>query len=204
MNSEEINEQPDYTETIANRIENIEDQELKTLINNLIEERNHLIKVLNVDPLTGVYNRRILDNIRNFTSVVICDVDNFKEINDTYGHQAGDFALREVSKTLVNHSRVNDYVCRYGGDEFLIVFCGPNEKIVKKRMNKVAQSLKQIDFPGYNLTLSVGISKYKEGATLDTIISEADEALYYSKESGKDAVTCFNEIGLEKNIGRAR
>ena len=190
----------DYIDDIIKILNFSEDQELKELVFKLIKERNNLVDVLNVDPLTGVYNRRILDRIRDFTTVAICDVDDFKAINDTFGHQVGDKALQLVSQILAQNSRVNDYVCRFGGDEFLIVFCGADEEIVKKRMASVLQSVNNISVsPNYRLSLSIGISSYKPGNTLLTIIDEADKALYVSKNSGKNTINSYSDLILNSS-----
>lgn len=190
----------DYIDDIIKILNFSEDQELKELVFKLIKERNNLVDMLNVDPLTGVYNRRILDRIRDFTTVAICDVDDFKVINDTFGHQVGDKALQLVSQILAQNSRVNDYVCRFGGDEFLIVFCGADEEIVKKRMASVLQSVNNISVsPNYRLSLSIGISSYKPGNTLLTIIDEADKALYVSKNSEKNTINSYSDLILNSS-----
>ena len=197
-NNETNYDEYNYIDTIISKLDTIEDNELKDLIIKLIEERNHLITVSNIDPLTGVYNRRIISHIRDFTSVAVCDADDFKQINDTLGHAAGDMVLQEIAKTLIENSRSNDYVCRYGGDEFLVIFCGADKNIVKKRMNDVVQSISnQTNFPNYDITISVGISSYKEGDTLESVINEADQALYVSKQSGKNAINCYDELSVK-------
>lgn len=188
-----------YVDTITDKLANVEDEELRNLILKLVNERNNLIEVLRVDPLTGVYNRRILKHIRNFSFVVICDIDDFKNINDSFGHPVGDRILKLIAKTLVRNSRVSDYVCRYGGDEFLIIFSGGNVEIIKKRMLDVANSLIESSTLGkHKISLSIGISSHKEGATLDDAIHEADKALYISKQSGKNSITDFDELKTNK------
>ena len=77
-----INDKNNYIDVITNKLDSITDDELKKAIINLVDERNHLIETLNIDPLTSVYNRRILNHIRDYTSVAICDIDNFKDFND--------------------------------------------------------------------------------------------------------------------------
>lgn len=201
MNKDKKTNKHDYIDTITSKLDNMKDEELKQLITKLIEERNYLIETLNIDPLTGVYNRRILSHIRNYTSVAICDIDNFKEFNDESGHQVGDLILQLVAKTLVSNCRCNDYVCRYGGDEFLIIFCGANEKIIKKRMINILHSLMDTFSPTKKqVTLSIGISSYKKKHTLDEIINEADKALYLSKQAGKNTITCYDELKAKNNI----
>ncbi len=195
-----MNDNNNYIDVITSKLDSIADDDLKNAIIKLVDERNRLIETLNIDPLTGIYNRRILDHIRDYTSVVICDIDNFKEFNDKSGHQVGDLILQLVAKTLVNNCRCNDFVCRYGGDEFLLVFCGADEDTVIKRMNDVSKSLTDtFQCSKEPVTLSIGISSYKNGSTLDDIISEADKALYLSKHDGKNTITCFDEIQSENN-----
>lgn len=147
------------------------------------------------DELTGAYNIWILRNINYYSTIVLCDLDNFKYINDKFGHNAGDRVLKSVTNLLMNYCSTNDFVCRYGGDEFLIIYKYSNEKIVKELMkiacNVIYTTLK---LGNYNVSFSVGISSYKKGKSLDKAIKDADKTLYYSKESGRNKVTCYSEV----------
>lgn len=173
---------------IYEKIDTINDKQLKKLVLKLIEERNDLKKQVKIDTLTGVYNRRILKDINTFSSIVICDIDDFKNINDNYGHHMGDKVLKIVAQVLKNNSN-NEIICRYGGDEFLVVFKKHPIKSALKQVEIIKNAMyvatKDLDF---DITLSYGIS-FNQGNSLEDTIKEADEALYCSKSSGKDYIS---------------
>ena len=107
-------QEKDYIERLQEKCKRINDPELTELVNKLLEERMNLFDQANIDTLTGVHNRRILSNIHQCSSLVICDIDNFKTINDKYGHLTGDKVIKEVANALKNIIRYTDYICRYG------------------------------------------------------------------------------------------
>ena len=176
-------------EVLKNKIDQINDPELTIIINQLLVERNSLLKDINIDYLTGLYNRKILDFVDNYSVVVMCDIDDFKSINDTYGHDMGDEALKYVSKVLINNVRGHDYVIRYGGDEFLIVFTDCSEEVVINRMKMI---LKKLRYPIRNtnliISISAGIAKKMENDNIEDTITRADGALYESKQLGKNII----------------
>lgn len=188
-------EERSYIDEIVERLGYVNDEELKTLVLKLIDEHNYLENNIKIDTLTGAYNRRILKHIRSFNVIAICDVDNFKTINDTYGHNVGDEVLKGVSNILSSNIRINDYLCRFGGDEFLLIFSEGTEEIISKRMNKIKEELEANNLP----TISVGLSSYEEGKSLDDVIKEADTALYNSKNLGKNRITSFHLDELESH-----
>lgn len=162
------------------------------------------------DALTGLKNRRFLDEMltreielahRNRTplTVMICDIDHFKQLNDSYGHPAGDEVLKSVAALLHTNFRKTDIICRFGGEEFVVVMplatledC--RERTEKLRLNMASQSVtygqKTID----SITLSAGISTLtaadKDGGSL---LHRADTALYQAKTSGRNRVICAEE-----------
>lgn len=172
-----------------------------SLISRLIEERLYLSEKIKIDPLTGLYNRRILSKIRDIGTVIICDVDYFKTINDTYGHSVGDKVIKTVGETILDNIRVGDVGCRYGGDEFLIVFTTDRQDVIDNRMKKIVEEInKKVDIPDFDVTLSVGIAFNDNNEKIDSLINKADDALYKSKENGRNQVTYY---GIEKdNIER--
>ena len=159
-----------------------------------------------VDELTGVYNYRYLEQrlteelqrAKRHGSPLSCiyiDFDNFKLVNDTYGHETGNRVLQRVSQTARTSARGEDFVGRLGGDEFLIVLPQTDsagalitaERIKKKldAMDTVAENGERIDF----LTFSLGIASYPANAqTKDELIRAADEAMYRAKRAGGDRV----------------
>ena len=132
--------------------------------------------------------------------IALCDIDHFKLYNDTAGHQAGDEVLRAVAKTLHGSARSGDGIYRYGGEEFLLVL--PEEQLANAvaGMNRLRQAIRDLAIPhpaladGKVLTLSCGVARYANDKTLDTLIKEADVALYVAKNKGRDRVTSFDEI----------
>lgn len=151
------------------------------------------------DPLTGAYNRRYFDIRINeemnrcvrygtIFSLSILDLDHFKDINDTYGHQAGDSVLKELIIIIKDNIRDTDIVARYGGEEFVIIYpCTPRSGVLTQleRLRKVVEEHKFIDLDR-QVTISVGASDSagKEDAAM--IIQEADSSLYMAKRSGRN------------------
>ena len=188
-------------EMILKNIDKIENDELKKAIIELIKEKNDLLDYVKLDHLTGIYNRRILESVRNYDAVVMCDIDGFKSINDTYGHDAGDKVLKKVARTFSNNTRINDIVCRYGGDEFLLIFNDCNEKVIIERIKKIHTELFNC-VPFTNITISIGIAKKTDNKTLDEMITEADKALYYSKRKGKNIITTYDELQNDVKLSK--
>jgi diguanylate cyclase (GGDEF)-like protein len=147
--------------------------------------------------LTGLLNRRsVEDRVHGLMreerafAVVMCDLDNFKELNDTHGHEAGDRALRVFSSTLKTSLRPNDYAARYGGEEFLIVFpdCAADGALraVERLREELAIAAGSGGAPAF--TASFGVADLSHGTTLDEIIKHADDALLAAKRTGKNRV----------------
>ncbi|MDE3011591.1 MAG: diguanylate cyclase [Pseudomonadota bacterium] len=168
-----------------------------------------LVKLENealTDPLTGLYNRRGLDvafdryaaqcgSAEADCSVVLIDIDNFKVVNDTFGHLFGDQVIRGIAGTLRNHARSGDLVARYGGEEFVLVL--PHTPVDEAQQN--AERLRAfierstIKRRGQNesvarVTVSAGVTGYAQGDTLNTLLARADNALYCAKNQGRNQV----------------
>ncbi|MDR2167761.1 MAG: PAS domain S-box protein [Clostridiales bacterium] len=178
-----------------------------------------LEKMAYSDALTGVYNRRYLQDeaIRTFAnclernepfSLIMIDVDDFKPVNDTYGHSAGDEVLKILSARIQSVLRNNDVVIRYGGEEFLVLM--PNtliedgKKIACRIKENIAKSIFSTSEGEIPITVSIGIATLDEGAnkasteeTLQTIITNADKAMYHSKKIGKNKVLKFEDGVVE-------
>lgn len=162
---------------------------------NLLEEKICcLTKSRDIDSLTGLYNRNIADEAYiNSSSIIMCDVDNFKGINDFYGHNCGDLVLKEISNILKDSVRDSDYVLRWGGEEFLIlVSCDLNgaynlAERIRKKVKKISISHGETYIS--NISMSFGISCVSSSFISD--IESADSALYKSKMKGKDQVNVF-------------
>ena len=187
----------DTIEKIKAKLDNVQDEELKELILMLIKENYTLQKESTIDPLTGLYNRRILDSLVKLPTIAImCDIDNFKMINDTFGHDMGDYVINSIGSILKNNFRNSDYVCRLGGDEFLILIVDyKNEEFILERCEKIKQDISNlITIPNHNVTISIGVAMDDNYNKLDEIIKKADESLYMSKNNGKNKVTLNDEL----------
>ncbi len=167
----------------------------------------NLLKKQNIkDALTGLYNRRYLDEIlpkilananRNHSKVgfLMIDIDYFKKINDTYGHDIGDKVLKETSFIILNSIRKSDIAIRLGGEEFLVILTNIKDaQDAYKVAQKIRQNIQKRKISNINITASIGISIYPDLCKdSKTCIKYADLALYKAKNSGRNQVIIFNE-----------
>ena len=149
------------------------------------------------DPLTGLYNRRSMENsVRQLVqdqvpfAVSICDLDHFKALNDTYGHDTGDRALRVFSRTLRNTVRAGDLVSRHGGEEFVVVMPFADAEAAHAVMDRVRLELLAAVSDGRtpSFTVSAGIADASESNDYQTLLGLADERLMAAKRAGRDRV----------------
>jgi diguanylate cyclase (GGDEF)-like protein len=155
-----------------------------------------------LDPLTGVFNRRYLDEALqlNFeradgsVGILILDIDYFKKVNDTYGHAAGDLVLRETAQLMRKSVRARDLVCRYGGEEFVILLPDIDAKNLRRTAEKIRTRFEKLIFhfeaQEIRATISIGAALYPEhGNDPEALLQLADQALYASKHNGRNRVT---------------
>jgi diguanylate cyclase (GGDEF)-like protein len=152
------------------------------------------------DSLTGLYNRRKINELiqreierseryKKSFSVIMMDIDNFKQVNDRHGHLAGDQLLKMLAQILLDSIRHTDEVGRWGGEEFIVLCPETNMNGASSLANKIHQRLDSSVFNDYGKqTASFGVACFKEGDTLDSIIGHADEALYAAKNAGRNRV----------------
>ena len=157
------------------------------------------------DPLTGLYNRRYLEEtldrelhrsrrLKAHLGVVMMDLDHFKDFNDTFGHAAGDALLSALADVLTTGIRSEDIVCRYGGEEFLLVMPGAALPATQERAENLRQAVQalQVKYQDRLLkspTLSLGVAIFPDhGVTAEEVIAAADAALYRAKQAGRDRV----------------
>jgi diguanylate cyclase (GGDEF)-like protein len=175
----------------------------------LIQAREALQEKASHDSLTGLWNHeeilRILDRQlsmaqreNGYVSALMADLDHFKEINDTYGHMAGDWVLREIAKQFVGQIRPYDAVGRYGGEEFLIVLPNCNKKCALNLAERLRSSVcrEKMDAPDgpIPVSISIGIASSGDEEQYDAgaLLSAADAALYQAKKNGRDRVEIAN------------
>tara|TARA_R110001592_G_scaffold18703_5_gene77309 strand:+ start:34765 stop:35946 length:1182 start_codon:yes stop_codon:yes gene_type:complete len=162
-------------------------------------------ELVNIDELTGIYNRRRIvqalsdesnrcRRIPGAFSLAIMDVDHFKQVNDTYGHQAGDEILRKLAKAVVADLRAIDSFGRYGGEEFLMVLPQTNlagARIKSERLCKTIAALRFNGLPsGFSISVSIGVAEPHVDESTDDTLARADRALYTAKDSGRNCVVC--------------
>lgn len=122
-------------------------------------------------------------------SIIIVDIDDFKKVNDTYGHDIGDYVLQNISEVLKQNIRICDVVGRWGGEEFVIICENTNLEqvyIVAEHLRQIIEN-KVFDVVG-SKTISLGIAQFGESDTINTIFKRADNSLYVAKNSGKNKV----------------
>ncbi|WP_421325785.1 diguanylate cyclase [Aeromonas veronii] len=157
-----------------------------------------------LDSLTQVHNRAALDErleqeykrwlrYRTPLCMAIIDIDHFKNINDNYGHMAGDKALKVVAKALQSALRDTDFIARFGGEEFVVLLPNINPDKFQKPLETLRQTIKSIPFrfrdAKVEITISIGATLFKDGDNPSDVFERADKALYHSKHTGRDQVT---------------
>ncbi len=162
------------------------------------EWEQKLQKLATTDGLTGILNRYAFNKFleeeiyraeryQTTFSIILFDVDNFKDINDNFGHLTGDKVLKILVKIVKNEIRKSDIFARWGGEEFIILL--PNSTNPKQVAEKIRKNIENYNFDIVpKITASFGITNYKKGDTINSIIKRADEALYLAKEKGKNRV----------------
>jgi len=175
---------------------------LDALNRQLSEQLEFISNIASFDRLTSVYNRYMFEELlqkeisraRRYgrpMSLIMVDVDYFKQINDAFGHQTGDSVLAQIAGTLKRHVRESDIVARWGGEEFVIIL----PDMPKEHAAVLADSLRaliadSVYEKSITLTCSFGVTAYREGDTVDTVFNRIDTALYRAKEFERNNVQC--------------
>ncbi len=183
----------------------------KKRLENLRTTNEQLARMAITDPLTGVGNRRHFDdaliaelkrNNRSRTplALLMIDIDHFKRVNDSIGHQAGDRILKIVAETLRVSVRNYDTLCRFGGEEFAIIMpdtsSGQAATVAERIRREIAAINAQCAYGDFPLTVSIGLRAVRETETIEAaqLISEADQALYRAKNDGRNRVEIFRPV----------
>jgi diguanylate cyclase len=191
-----VSAQLDRTQRMRVRVSDLE-REIHGLHKSLQEEQSLRM----IDALTGIPNRAAYDDrIRHEfmrwqrentpVSVLAWDIDRFKEINDAYGHSAGDKVLRVIAQHLAQHVRGTDFVARYGGEEFVMILAGTDAAQASVTADKIRVGIENMGFHFHNkpvaVTASCGITTFRGEDTPETIFDRADRALYRAKDGGRN------------------
>lgn len=185
-----------------NEILNIITETLRISLENFFNTKKLENEAL-LDPLTGCLNRRALYNYldhdiavtqryKGNLSIIMFDIDYFKNVNDTYGHQAGDIVLKEIVKSTLASIRKSDYLARYGGEEFILVLPNADSynavNLAERIRTTIETQMINIGERTISITSSFGVATLKDGYERDYLIQEADEMLYNAKSSGRNKV----------------
>jgi diguanylate cyclase (GGDEF)-like protein len=169
------------------------------------------------DPLTGLFNRRYLEETlereihrirrkRSTVGFIMMDLDHFKLFNDTYGHEAGNQLLRALGEFLKTQVRVEDIACRYGGDEFVLIMPEASLDITQQRAEEIRREVPHLQVvsqgrPLENSTISLGVAIFPDqGATVEDVLRAADDALYKAKAAGCNQVVAASDLKRMKII----
>jgi diguanylate cyclase (GGDEF)-like protein len=204
------------------KLENIVDQRTNdiNLTNTLLREEiierkkmeQKLVQLATVDPLTSIFNRRKFDEVlqyelnrdtryKNDLSLVFCDLDNFKKINDKYGHKVGDEVLKAFTQLVSKTIRRTDVIARWGGEEFALLMPETNIMIATITAEKLRKETEKYDFPhAGKLTASFGVTQFVDGDTESSLINRADEALYKAKKNGRNRVDVLPPAKILRSV----
>ena len=183
---------------------NIVEKDLRLLDKNeVIEKMNKELKDISLrDSLTGLYNHKTIHEflfveIQNAVrygkslTVAMVDIDDFKEINDLYGHKTGDLVLSDFAELMNARLRDSDIIGRYGGDEFLIIFTDTQMEDAYRIINRLRKNAEKSQGEGIGITMSAGIASLGQKCTADELVARADEALYKAKRRGKNMIVDY-------------
>ncbi len=188
-----------YAALLLNRSECIE-RKLRASNRELEQLKSELERLVVVDPLTGVFNRRKFHESlgaaitaamrhQHLFALLMLDIDNFKSINDRYGHQVGDSVLRIMCELIDSTIRSADQMFRVGGEEFCLVAIAKDVEQARTLAEKIRLVIESHDFPEVGrVTISIGIAYFKEGDDQQNIYARADVALYRAKRQGRNCV----------------
>lgn len=166
---------------------------------NTRDQLNHLHILSSTDSLTGLRNRRSLESavayLREDYALAMLDIDDFKQVNDVYGHQVGDVVLQRVAAVILGNVRANDIAARWGGEEFVLCLAKCPIEPAMRIVEAIRADIEALEFeeePQLRLTITIGLTSRRARA-LEDVVHDADEALYEGKRSGKNRVVLHAE-----------
>ena len=170
----------------------------------VLSHKQEQLRLLYIDSLTSIYNRRYYDEhfqgADDIQAMVVIDVDNFKHINDNYGHDVGDIVLQSIAQTVLSCVRKTDVVIRYGGDEFVIIFFSIPQEIFEKKLERIRHSVDSLIIDGHpELHMSVSIGGAYGSGTAKKLFKVADNMMYQSKKAKNQVTISF----LDEMVGSA-
>jgi len=177
-----------------------------------VEEK--LIQLATIDPLTSIPNRRKFDEVleyemnrdsryKNELSLIFCDLDYFKKINDQHGHKIGDDVLQAFTRVISGNIRKTDVIARWGGEEFALLLPETSIMVAVRTAEKLRREIEQFEFLHVgHITASFGVTRYIEGDTEASLINRADDALYKAKKNGRNRVEVLSPVS-SKSIVRS-
>ncbi len=182
-------------------------QVAEKIVNNYTKQLDKITREANVDFLTGLYNRRfmrdrvLVEDIGE-AYLIMSDIDFFKKVNDTYGHNCGDYVLKEIANILINNFRAIDVICRWGGEEFLVFMRNTKGVDIEKKLESIRESIETNTFEyegqSFNVTMSFGYTLIKSESDVNKYIEYADTALYSAKHTGRNKVVNYESIKNKK------
>ena len=164
-----------------------------------LHDQNILLdNMASTDPLTGLYNRRSMQPFLDHAvksddpfCLVMCDIDSFKKVNDTYGHDFGDIVIKDITEIIHREVGTHGYVCRWGGEEFLFLYNGKLDDtlpVAESIRQKIEKHVFTDQKTSINCTITMGIATYRPDTPVEKTIKHADDRLYYGKQNGKNRV----------------
>jgi diguanylate cyclase len=203
-------------QTLVREKENQDQKTLDALSNQVDVLKKELDKArhsANTDGLTGVYNRKALDEhlrslvernrvMRTPFSLLMMDLDDFKRLNDKYGHTVGDRMLLAFAQKCRASVRSDDFLARYGGEEFTLILPGASLRHATKKAKQLCRSIAAARYAAddspkakvVSVTVSIGVSTYRNGDTVKHLVDRADQCLYKAKTAGKNKVIAENAL----------
>jgi len=172
-----------------------------SLLNNKIGKLKFEVQT---DPMTGLFNRRGLASmskplydLKQTIAVLALDIDHFKRINDTFGHDAGDDVIRHVAEQIRTCSRESDILCRSGGEEFLVLLLDGTPEVAAQVSERLRLSVERMRISGISsVTISIGVAFWQPHKdSIDAVLKQADEALYHAKQAGRNRVVISQSTG---------